>query len=434
MLIKIKNFVVVKNKKGEKAMVRKFLYGCIAVAVVMFFGGNVFASSAVHLEKELENLKERLNILENKSGNENKGLLSDLVIGGGITFVLQNAQNANASEDSLYNGKTPTVASFSFDLGFEKTFDENNKAFICLESGQGSIESQLEVFSNVNGDSDESDAVISITEAWYEHTFGASGFKMTLGKIDAGAGIDDNAYANDETEQFLGGIFGNSPVIDFPDDNTFGVNMAFESEKVDVIAQYVSADASCQDVTKNVFISGQLNFKPGLIQEKEGNYRLYGWTNTKKYTKWTEPSETDCSNYGFGISFDQQLSDLAGVFARYGWEDGKVYFDSDPLESGDDVSLSQSWSLGVQFMPALLSSDDVFALAYGQVAPSSDYKEVNGLNGETENHIEIYYKWQVNDYLTITPDVHIIQNPFGKDAYNGDSTIFVGGMRTQIKF
>ncbi|GAB1401382.1 hypothetical protein MASR1M68_02930 [Elusimicrobiota bacterium] len=335
---------------------------------------------------------------------------------------------------SLYNGKTPTVASYSVDLGFEKTFDENNKMFIHLETGQGSLESQLEVFSNVNRDSDESDAVISVTEAWYEYALGATGLKLNIGKIDATVGIDENTYANDETEQFLGNIFRNSPVIDFPDDNSFGLKLAFESDKVDISAQYVSADGSWQDVTKNIFMSGQLNFKPGLIQEKEGNYRLYAWTNTKKYTKWTEPSETDCSNYGFGISFDQQLSDIAGVFARYGWEDGKVYFDSDPSEADDDVSLSQSWSLGVQFMPALINTDDVFALAYGQIVPSSDYKEVNGLNGETENHIEIYYKWQVNDYLSISPNFHVIENPFGKDASNGDSTIFVGGIRTQISF
>ena len=415
-------------------MVRKFLYGCIAVAVFMFSGGVIFADSSVNLEKEIESLKERLSLVEKQSGTENKGLLSDFVIGGGITFVLQNAQNANASEDVLYNGKTPTAASYSVDLGFEKTFDEQNKMFIHLETGQGSIESQLEVFSGVNGDGDESASAIFVTEAWYERVFGASGFKMSFGKIDAGAVIDDNAYANDETEQFLGCIFVNSPVIDFPDDNSFGVNAAFESEKIDAAVQYVSADGAWQDITKNIFISAQVNLKPGLIKEKEGNYRFYAWTNTKKYTKWMDLSETDCSNYGFGISFDQQLNDFAGVFARYGWDDGKVYFDADPDTSGDDVSLSHSWSAGVQFKPALLHCEDVFALAFGQIIPSSDYKEVNDLKGETENHFEMYYKWHVNDYLSITPDIQIIQNPFGNDASNGDSTVFVGGVRTQISF
>ncbi len=415
-------------------MIRKFLYGCIAAAVFMLSGNSVFADSSVNFEKEIESLKERLSLVEKKSETANRGLLSDLVIGGGITFVLQNAQNANASDYSLYNGKTPTAASYSVDLGFEKSFDQNNKMFIHLETGQGSIESQLELFSNINGDSDESDSVISLTEAWYEYMFGASGFKMTFGKLDAGAAVDDNIYSNDETEQFLGDIFINSPVIDFPDDNTFGVSAVFESEKIGAAVQYVSADGAWQDVTKNIFMSAQINFKAGLIDQKEGNYRAYVWTNTKKYIKWTDPSETDCSNYGFGISFDQQLSDYAGIFARYGWEDGKVYFDADPDTSGNDVSLSHSWSAGIQFKPALFNSEDIFALACGQIVPSCEYKEVNGLKGETENHFEMYYKCQINDYLSVTPDIQIIQNPFGNDASNGDSTVFVCGIRTQISF
>jgi hypothetical protein len=290
-------------------MAKKFLCSCAVFSVLMLSGGNLFASSGEHLEKELESLKERLNILEKKTeeAKEFKGVLSDLVIGGGITLVLQNAQNANADSSDLYNGKTPSVASYSVDLGFEKNFDENNKMFIHLETGQGSIESQLKVFSNVNRDSDESDGAISVTEAWYEHAFSESGFKLNIGKIDATSGVDENAYANDETEQFLGNIFRNSSVVDFPDDNSFGVKVAYESDKADVSLQYLSADGVWKDVTKNIFVSGQLNLKPEFIKDKEGNYRFYGWTNTKQYVKWTDSSKNDENNYGFGVSFDQQL-------------------------------------------------------------------------------------------------------------------------------
>ncbi|MFA7073642.1 MAG: carbohydrate porin [Endomicrobiaceae bacterium] len=410
-------------------MFKKFLFSCAVFSVLMLSGGNVFASSGDALEKELESLKERLNILEKRTegADEVKGLLSDLVIGGGITFVLQNAQNANADSADLYNGKTPSVASYSVDLGFEKSFDDNNKMFIHLETGQGSMESQLSVFSNVNRDSDESDAVISVTEAWYEHSFAESGFIFNIGKIDATGGVDENAYANDETEQFLGNIFRNSSVIDFPDDNAFGVKVSYESDKADVSLQYLSADGAWQDFTKNIFVSGQLNLKPEFIQDKEGNYRFYAWTNTKQYVKWTDSSKNDENNYGFGVSFDQQLSDKTGAFARYGWENQEVYCD------GGDFSLSQSWSLGLQFAAKLLSNEDVLAVAYGQIVPSSDYKDVNSLNAKTENHMEVYYKLQITDYLSVTPDIQMIENPYGGDA-GSDDTVFVGGIRTQISF
>ena len=62
------------------------------------------------------------------------------------------------------------------------------------------------------------------------------------------------------------------------------------------------------------------------------------------------------------------------------------------------------------------------------------YKEVNGVKGETENLFDMYYKWLFNDYLSVTNDIQIIQNPFGNDASNGNSTVFVCGIRTQISF
>jgi hypothetical protein len=65
-------------------MAKKFLCSCAVFSVLMLSGGNLFASSGEHLEKELESLKERLNILEKKTeeAKEFKGVLSDLVIGG----------------------------------------------------------------------------------------------------------------------------------------------------------------------------------------------------------------------------------------------------------------------------------------------------------------------------------------------------------------
>lgn len=411
-------------------MFRNVLRGCVAGACLVIFSGAGFADD-IRLEQKLEEIKSRLDVLEQKrcdNAVKAEGLLNDLVIGGGITLILQNANNANAAETDLYNGSTPTVGSYSLDLGFEKLFDENNKVFVHLESGQGSIESQLQVFSNVNRDSDESDAVISVTEAWYMHNFSSIGLNFTVGKIDASAGVDENAYANDETSQFLGNLFRNSAAIDMPDDNSFGMKTAYESSKIDATLQYMSADASFGDVTRNIFISAQVNLKPDFIGEKEGNYRFYAWTNTKEYSKWTDLSKTDEKNYGFGISFDQQLTDILGAFARYGWQDQSVY----NVEQG--FSLSQSWSFGLQFMPGLFNENDVFGVAYGQIIPSSDYKDVNVLNAKTENHFEIYYNWSLNDYLSVSPDAQIIENPYGGDAENGDDTIFVCGIRVQINF
>ena len=76
----------------------------------------------------------------------------------------------------------------------------------------------------------------------------------------------------------------------------------------------------------------------------------------------------------------------------------------------------------------------IFALAFGQVEPSDDYKKVNGLKARSEKHLEAYYNFKVNDHLSVSPDIQVIWDPYGRDAVNGDKTIFIGGIRTQVDF
>ncbi|MCK4824755.1 carbohydrate porin, partial [bacterium] len=79
--------------------------------------------------------------------------------------------------------------------------------------------------------------------------------------------------------------------------------------------------------------------------------------------------------------------------------------------------------------------DDVFAIAFGQVMPSDDYKKAgSNLNAKDESHLEAYYSFKINDHFTVSPDIQVIWDPYGGDATNGDKTIFVGGVRTQIDF
>ena len=71
---------------------------------------------------------------------------------------------------------------------------------------------------------------------------------------------------------------------------------------------------------------------------------------------------------------------------------------------------------------------DVLGVAVGQVIPSDDYKQSNAnLQAKTEGHVEAYYKIQVNDNLSISPDFQYIWNPYGKDVSENSSDIFCSG-------
>ena len=375
---------------------RKVVLGMLCLAVTMCLAGSVYA--------------------------EETNFLEGLTIGGGITLNLQNLQNANKAEDGdgnpLDENKTPTLGEYSVDLTIEKKFDDENTAFIHLETGRGDINYYLNSVAGVNRDADDS-GVVSVTEAWFEHKF-TDKFAVTAGIIDPTGAVDDNAYANDETTQFLGSMFRNAANIEFSD-NAFGVKATYETDIADFAVQYIDA-SDYKEITRNGFASAQVNFKPGFIDEMEGNYRIYGWTNTNDNDKLDGTGEGNDKNYGFGLSLDQQFSDIFGAFARYSWSRGDI---------DNGIYASSTWSLGLQATVKGIGDEDVVAIACGQVIPSSEYKDYANENAKSENHLELYYSWNVTDYLSISPNFQMVENPF----YNeDDDTAYVGSLRMQISF
>ncbi|MCK5493304.1 MAG: carbohydrate porin, partial [Candidatus Omnitrophica bacterium] len=180
---------------------------------------------------------------------------------------------------------------------------------------------------------------------------------------------------------------------------------------------------------EDTFYGGQLTISPE-IAGKAGNYRVFGWGSGRDHTKWNDSSKVQENSYGFGLSADQKLTDTIGLFARYAWQNPEVYL------NGESYSLEHSYSLGMQVAGESWGRDeDVFGIAFGQIIPSGDYKDVvSNLKADPEGHMELYYSYKVNDYLTISPDVQLVMNPYGGDAANGDNTIVIGGIRGQVNF
>jgi len=373
-----------------------------------------------------------------------------LNIGAGATFVFQgtpNANNAGDSEDSVFDG------SWSMDIEIEKGFDDWGLAFLHLETGQNdTVESELSVFSNVNRDADASGAAVNVTEAWYEHYFLDEQLTLTGGKIDATGYLDQNEYANDECTQFLGRIFRNSPTIEWPSDNNLGARAYLNLEPIQFLEfemGYFEADGDWDDIFDHAFYMAQVNLKPadllGYDPERwGGNYRFYGWINDQHHEKLVDEGDpatddTKEANYGFGISCDQMVTDVFGVFGRFGWQRPDI------LPAGVTVAdiagnptLEWTWSAGAQITGTYWNrEDDVFCFAIGQVFPSDEWDDASSdTYGRGEGHIEAYYKCQVNECLAISPDCQVIWNPngVGKASEGDDDTIFVYGVRGQVDF
>ena len=364
-------------------------------------------------------------------------LMEGLELGAGATFIVQGTNNVNYDGDGQTQKKDRTDGSYSADVTLAKEFKEvNGRAFLHLEAGQGAgLEDNLTLYSNVNRDAGDSEAKVEVTELWYEQNLFKDKAALTFGKLDPTAYFDQNEVANDETTQFLGRIFRNSPTAEFPDNNA-GIRVAYlPAEWLELGYGLFNAKSGWEKIGDNLFNIGQVSFKTNFLN-LPGNYRFYGWTNNANHTKWLDTEKAKETAYGFGLSFDQKANDIVTLFARYGWQNPKVYNPELTATDGSYYSLEQSWSAGFQVEGKPWGREkDVLAFAVGQVIPSDDYKKANdGFLAKTEGHLETYYRIHVNDHLSISPDFQYIWNPFGKDVAGDTNGIFVGGMRAQVDF
>lgn len=424
----------------------------ISLAALLFAAGLFgFADSCRagerSIEEEIAELKARIMQLEKRLAEQKKTIerqesriehidthllhrkdamgfvLDGLRIGAGATLVVQGTENANATRRK---GDDTTDATYSIDLEAEKKIGEPGLAFLLLEAGQGEglDGDELNLFGGVNADAGDSNANVQVTEFWYEHNFLDGMLVATAGKLDPTVYLDPNAIANDETAQFLGGTFRNSTALEFPDDSGPGVRLAFApADWVELTIGGFDDNGDWEDVVDDSFLFGQISLRPKFFGH-EGNYRFYVWHDNSDHVKLLDSSRNREPNYGLGLSFDQQLTDIISLFTRFGWEDPRV------------STIEYAWSAGGQITGRLWRRDkDVFGIALGQSIPGDEYGRA-GNPGHQESHLEAYYNIYINDHLSISPDLQVIWNPNG--VSRGDEgradTVYVFGLRGQLNF
>ena len=438
----------------------------------------VFATDAEIL-RELKKLKKRIEQLENKLAEQEaknqeqdkevsaikesndfheltmiKESLGNLKIGVGATGIVQGTLNNDENYKRILDYERDgdvTDGSYSVDIEIEAPVGKHGKAFLHLEAGEGAnVSDELAGLTGVNADALDDDGDLEVAEAWYEHSLKDDRVLLTVGKLDPVVYFDTNEVANDETFQFLADIFVNNIAVDWPDDYSGGFRLTIRPHPLlDINMGALEADGDFEDIFEDTFGIGELHFKP-KFGNRQGNYRFYGWINGGDHEKWWIPRDVRWPyryrmleveiddpwwwNYqdriqdnetgvGFGLSFDQQLTDTITGFLRFG------------LQSGDIYEAKYSWSLGGQMAGAFWNRPkDMLGVAYGQANLSSDYErflKAYGVHPGDEGHFEAYYRYQVNDHLAISPDIQVISNIGG---YEDAHTITVFGLRGQVDF
>jgi Carbohydrate-selective porin, OprB family len=354
---------------------------------------------------------------------------------GGLTWYLQSSDGAP---------QNATALSYSADLGLKAAVSKHGKVVIALEAGDGKgIDATLNslstagydpYFTNLTDAAPDSVNVVvpTISQLYYEGDYPEENFVATVGKLDVNGMFDENAYANDETDQFMSGIFVRSSGTSFAELDQYyapGVTLQYSASKL-VDLTFIAANGNgdgFNDVFDYMYIVGQVTFKPRLGGQS-GNYRFYAVSDNRRSAKTTFTRIGDgsnTSNTAWGVSFDQALADGVGLFARYSTQDDGI---------AENI-VKSSWSLGSLLEGILWGRErDTMGIGYG-IVMLNDNADLAAALGTSdtgdESHIEAFYKFGVTKRFTLTVDAQAINNNGGNAATD---TVTVAGLRAQLNF
>lgn len=287
------------------------------------------------------------------------------------------------------------------------------------------------------------DRSIDLTEFYYEQTLLDGALIVRIGKLDLTGGFecrgcpvafDGNAFANDETTQFLNAALVNNPAIPMPDNGLAAIIYAQPLEWWYISAGVADAQADARETGFNTtfhdedyFLSiFETGIAPRISSPKgplQGAYRAGFWYDPQDKEKHNGGVKRD--DMGFYLSFDQMVlkendkeDDVQGLglFARYGWAD-------------KDVSeIKCFWSMGAQYQGLMPTrEDDVlgFGVAQGRLVKDAGFTEDQG------SAMELYYNAQITPWLSVSPSVQYIFNP-GGDSSVDDAVVLA--FRVQMAF
>jgi Carbohydrate-selective porin, OprB family/S-layer homology domain len=245
----------------------------------------------------------------------------------------------------------------------------------------------------------------------------AKNFTVTIGpKIFPSDFVDFNSYANNSAQDFSSGFFINNPLIINNDVDTLGGAGAAIDWKVgggpfSVRAAYVAASPTNSTAAGSIF--GQ-NTGGGLFGDPyQGTVELeYAkpFGAEKKNNFAVRLQYTNSSNFNYHqnvLGLNTELSvGRFGVFGRLGYSiDPELVNGATPvLTNSGNPSSFLSWMAGAG-VKDLLVPGSLLAVAGGQPFV------VNKQAGPEQFNFEGFYRFPINDNITITPAVMVITDP-----------------------
>jgi high affinity Mn2+ porin len=281
---------------------------------------------------------------------------------------------------------------------------------------------------------------------------------FTIGKFSATDIFDNNAYSHDPRTQFLNLGLVDNTAWDYPAD-TYGYTegVAVEFNRKNFTARYgifreptnanggqldghwLRAFGQVVEIEQRYELDGH----PGAIGPMGYiNFAHMGDYRTALNESPLNPDITATRSYshpkyGFGISFEQEITSDLGLFARAGWNNGQS-------ESWAFTEVDRTGSLGLSLKGTTWSRpNDIFGLAgiiSGLSQDHADYLAAGGdgfllgdgqLKYAPEQVLEAYYMLSLTKNFFLTADYQFIDHP----GFNADrGPISIGAFRFHFEF
>jgi high affinity Mn2+ porin len=279
---------------------------------------------------------------------------------------------------------------------------------------------------------------------------------FTLGRLSPTDMFDNNTYAQDPHTQFMNWAMITNLAWDFPADSvgyTTGLVVELDQPRWALRYGFFQVPNTQNGFTADDQIltfphgggDGPFFRSWGMVTEFERRYanahsgavRVLSFVNRANTIGYREATPlliaygpgADLSSarayrrkYGFGLNWEQKVTDHVGVFSRLGWNNGQV---EGWMYNDSNWTASLGTSIGGV---AWRRPKDTFGLAYvlsGASRSNQEFLEAGGadiLDGDgalaygSENVMEAYYNFAIWKNVQVTPDYEFVNNP----AFNRD--------------
>lgn len=272
-----------------------------------------------------------------------------------------------------------------------------------------------------------------LSEYWYEQSVFDDKLRIKIGKQDASKDFGALSSCADLLNASFT-LLPNMPIPAYPNQ---GLGAAVFVEPVKIVSIQTGVyDGEARGGTsgfdtafgkdRNIVSVTELSIKP-VIKNHEGKYIAGYWNHSRDNDEITDNDtpKSYTGNYGLYASFEQSIYKKPDEINE---DNGLNLFGQFSWAPSNRNELSKYYGFGLTYKGLIKKRcNDTTCIACNIAQLSKRLKTIDGRTRESD--IELYHKFQINNWLALQPDIQLIINPDGQYK-----NAFVFGVRSVINF